>query len=290
MAKFKLRRYRFISEDTSRLQKVASLRISRVRLIATLAMGVALCAGAGAMLVALTPVKRSVPGFMTGSDRDATLAALTRIDSVARTLKANQAYIDNLAVILDEDRVPTDSASAGTLINPMPIDSLSTATRREQAFVAKIDEREKYNLNVLAPLAAENMIFADPAQGAIPAAESRRSRLLKIIVPVGQGIDAVMDGRVIERAYDAADASYSVLVQGKHGFLVRYSHLDTPLADTGDPVLAGQRLAVRKTARKTHTKYVGIEMWREGTPLVPGEYLYKPHHEAAAPIEAPRGK
>ena len=147
---------------------MASLRISRVRLIATLAMGVALCAGAGAMLVALTPVKRSVPGFMTGSDRDATLAALTRIDSVARTLKANQAYIDNLAVILDEDRVPTDSASAGTLINPMPIDSLSTATRREQAFVAKIDEREKYNLNVLAPLAAENMIFADPAQGAIP--------------------------------------------------------------------------------------------------------------------------
>lgn len=123
MAKFKLRRYRFIIEDTSRLQKVVSLRISRVRLIATLAMGVALCAVAGAMLVALTPVKRSVPGFMTGSDRDATLAALTRIDSVARTLKANQAYIDNLAVILDEDRVPTDSASAGTLINPMPIDS-----------------------------------------------------------------------------------------------------------------------------------------------------------------------
>lgn len=290
MARFRLRRYRFSIEDTTTLQKILSIRISRWRLVLSLVGGAVVCVGIGALIVALTPVKRSVPGFMTGSDRDATLAAIMRIDSLSDALRTNQIYFDNLSSLLDDNRLPADSLEAGVKLAPLPLESIRQASSREQQFVATIDDRERFNLNVLSPLAAESVILADPAEGGIIAAESAHSRLLKLILPDGHGVNAMMDGRVIERNYDAADASYSILIQGRRGFLVRYSHINTPLVDTGDAVTAGQRLSVQDGARRTHTRYVGIEMWREGTPLTPGDYLRKPSRELPEPIEAPRGK
>lgn len=289
MARFRLRRYRFSIEDTTTLQKILSIRISRWRLALSLAGGIAVCIGIGALLVALTPVKRSVPGFMTGSDRDATLAAIMRIDSLSGALRTNQIYLDNLSCLLD-DRLPADSLEAGVKLAPLPLESIRQASGREQQFVAAIDDRERFNLNVLSPLAAESVIFADPAEGGIIAAESAHSRLLKLIMPDGQGVNAMMDGRVIERNYDAADASHTILIQGRRGFLVRYSHINTPLVDTGDAVTAGQRLSVQDGSRRAHPRYVGIEMWREGTPLIPGDYMRKPFREMPGPIEAPNGK
>lgn len=290
MAKFRFRRYRIALENRSTLQKTWSIQISSWRLWLTLAVCALVFAGIGALIVALTPVKRSVPGFMTGSDRTATLSAITRIDSIAALLKANQAYIDNLTALLDENRLPADSSSAATRLAPLPLESLRTASERERKFVASIDDRERYNLNVLSPLAAESMIFSPPADGGIVDAGSARSRLLKLIVPAGQGVNAIMDGRVIERTFDSADASYTLLIQGNRGFLVRYTHLAVPLAEAGESVTAGQRLSVHEGRKKTRTLYVGIEMWREGTPLVPGDYLYRTERQQPEPIEAPRGK
>lgn len=290
MAKLRFRRYRISIEDTSSLRRIFSLRISRWRLALSLLLILLVAAGCGALIVALTPVKRSVPGFMTGSDRDATMAVLIRLDSLSEVIKTNQAYIDNLTTLLNDSRIPADSLGATNKLISLPLDSLRTATTREEKFVAEIDDRERYNLNVLSPLAAESMILASPSEGGIVAAESAHSRLLKVILPVSQEVNAIMDGRVIDRSYDSVDGSYTLLIQGQRGFLVRYTHLASPLVDTGDAVTAGQRISVQGAGKKTHTKYIGIEMWREGTPLIPGDYLYKPKREAPTPIEAPRGK
>lgn len=288
----RLHRYRLTLEDARRLHKLWSVRISRVRLVATLVLCAALFTGLGALIVALTPVKRSVPGFMTGADRTATLRAMRRIDSLQRQLAQNQAYIDNFTAVMDEGRVPQDSASLEAPLNPLPLDSLHSASPAERRFAAMMDEKEKYNLNVLSPLAADALIFADPMDAGIVMDQTRRSKELRVILPTGAGINAIADGRVVERGYDSAEGTYSLMVQSRRGFLTRYSHLATPLIEVGDAVTAGQRLTAPPAARTRRAPYVGIEMWRDGTPLTPGDYICRPPHRQAKAqdIAAPRGQ
>lgn len=287
----RLRKYRLTIVDAGRLHRVWSVRISRLRLVCTAVLCAALLMGIGAAAVFLTPIKRQVPGYMTGEERRQVTASLSRLDTLSLVLASNQAYLSNVMKLMDTERQPADSAQASAGVKPLPLDSLKTASPAEREFVAMMEEREKYNLNVLTPVAADAVIFADPTSGGIVTADSRKSHLLKIIMPSGQGVDAIADGYVVERTYDAGEGCYSLMVQSKRGFLTRYSRLGTPLVDKGDAVLAGQRITLAPERSTVRSAYVGIEMWREGTALVPGEYLmHRQRANSEDDIASPRGK
>lgn len=289
--KIYLRKYRLTLEDAGRLRKVWSIRISRWRLVCMLICLSFMLMGLGVLIVALTPVKRSMPGFMTASDRTEVVNALARIDSLRMVMASNQAYIDNVVTLFDTDREPTDSLRAGDRLVALPPDSIKTASPAERKFVSMMDEREKFNLNVLSPVAADAVIFSDPMDGGIVVADSRRSEQLKVILPSGHGVNAIADGRVVERSFDATEGTYTLMIQSKRGFLTRYSHLGPPLVERGMSVLAGQRITIAPERSTPRTRFVGIEMWREGTPLIPGEYICRPvENVSEQDITAPRGK
>ena len=287
----RLRRYRLILEDAGRLHKVWTIRISRLRLVCTIVLVCMLFMGIGISLVYLSPLQRKMPGYMTGNERNEANTAIARLDTLSLVIASNQAYLNNLMTLMDTEREPTDSLQASARITPMPMDSLKTASPAERDFVSMMDEREKYNLNVLTPVAADAVIFADPSYGGIVSGDSHASHLLKVIVPIGQGINAIADGYVIDRTYDAGEGTFSLIIQSKRGFLTRYSRLGVPLVDKGDAVLAGQRITLAPEHKSPRNTYVGIEMWREGTALIPGDYLMRRSNtEGTEDIAAPRGK
>lgn len=289
---FKLRRYRLTIEDADRLHKVWSVRVCRVRLIGTFVLCAFLCMGIGAMIVYLTPIRRSVPGFITAVEREQVMNSLSRLDTLGLVIASNQAFLDNVLKMMDTEREPTDSALASARVIALPLDSLKSASPAEREFVASMEENEKFNLNVLSPVAADAVIFADPTNGGIVAGETRKSQMLKIILPAGKGVNAIADGHVVDRVYDPSEGTYSLMIQSRRGFLTRYSHLGSPLVDKGDPVLAGQCITLAPERKTIRNGFVGIEMWREGTPLIPGDYLLR---TSAIELEkedfaAPRGK
>lgn len=283
------RRYRIIMVDESTLSRVFSVRGGWLRLCVAALILLGLGVGIGMLIVSFTPLKRSVPGFMTGDDRAATLQALSRIDSLQMALHTNQAFMNNFSRLLDTDREPSDSSDfAGKPTSELPLDSLIGSSARERKFIAMMDEAEKYNLNVLSPIAAEGMIWADPVADAIVQEQTRTLPLLKLIVPHGRGVSAMADGRVIDRTYDPSSRSYTLMVQHAQGFVSRYSNLGRPLVDKGARVLASQ---IMTEPRTQSDNTVGIEMWRNGTPLLPAEYINRSAQAGADDgIETPRGR
>lgn len=288
---FRLRKYRFTLEDAGRLSKVWSVRISRVRLVCTLVLCAMLFMGLGAALVFFSPIKRRVPGFITDSERTQVIGSLARLDTLGLVMASNQAYLDNVVTLMDTDREPRDSVNASERMAPLPLDSLKTASPAERRFVSMMEEREKYNLNVLSPVAADAVLFSDPTDEGIVVGDTRTAQVLHIIMPAGVGVNAIADGHVVDRVYDPAEGSYSLMVQSRRGFLTRYSHLGVPLVDKGDVVLAGQRITLAPERATLRNASVGIEMWREGTRLIPGDYLCRSRRVAEQEdITAPRGK
>lgn len=282
------RRYRLELVDESRLERVWSVRAGRMRLALAALLLAGAGVGVGVLIVGFTPVKRQMPGYMTGAERASSLHALMRIDSLQNALQDNQAFMDNLATLLDTDRTPADSSATSGKQQPhLSIDSLIGSSARERKFVEMMEESEKYNLKVLAPLAAEGMIWAHPVPDGIALEQTRTLPLLQIIVPKSSGVRAMADGRVVDRSYDPTVRAYAIMVQHEQGFLSRYSSLGRPLVDKGAHVLAGQALSEPRPEGKS----VGIEMWRDGTPLIPADYVM--HPSTGLPrqsIEAPRGR
>lgn len=281
-------RYRIELVDDSRLERVWSVRASRLRLALAFVVLIGLSAGIGVLIVGFTPVKRQMPGYMTGAERASSIQALMRIDSLQTAIQANQTFMDNLSTLLDTDRTPGDSAAAAGKQQPqMSIDSLIGSSARERKFVSMMEESEKYNLKVLSPLAAEGMIWSHPVPDGIVLEQSRTLPQLNIIVPKTSGVRAMADGRVIDRAYDPASRTFSLMVQHEQGFITRYSSLGIPLVEKGAHVLSGQALSEPRPQGKT----IGIEMWRDGTPLIPADYVARPSSDMPAQsIDAPRGR
>lgn len=281
-------RYRIELVDDSRLERVWSVRASRVRLALAIVAVICLCAGTGVLIVGFTPIKRQIPGYMTGAERASSLQVLMRIDSLQTAIHANQAFMDNLSTLLDTDRTSNDSVAASGKRQPhMSIDSLISSSARERKFVAMMEESEKYNLKVLSPLAAEGMLWAHPVPDGIVLEQSRTLPMLQLIVPKTSGVRAIADGRVIDRAYDPASRTFSIMVQHEQGFVSRYSSLGRPLVDKGAHVLSGQAMSEPRPQGKT----IGIEMWRDGTPLIPADYVARPSSEMPTQsIENPRGR
>ena len=138
-------------------------------------------------------------------------------------------------------------------------------------------EREKYNASILAPLAAEGLLFTSPCPGAVISEQSHNSTKARIIIPASGAISSVTDGTVIDTHYDTSVGSYSITIQHPKGFLSKYSHIGQPIIAKGQSVIAGQRIASATLPTGKRLGYMTLEMWRNGEALIPNDYIL-PHH------------
>lgn len=195
-----------------------------------------------------TPLGALLPGHLDGDLRLQYLDAALRIDSLERTTRHHEAYADNIRRIFAgeaDDAIPAVAASNA----PANADSLIEASEAERRFVRQFDSRERFNLSVLSPIAAEGMIFESPVEN---------------ISGTGN-ISSVYRGTVIS-VVRTPSGSFTVTVQHPNDFLSVYSHLDEVYIDKGARLISGQRIG-RASGRP------GFELWHAGSQLDPTRYI-----------------
>lgn len=286
------RRYKITIEDESHLTQIASrhFRVAVVCVVVLLLMCVMLVA-AGA-IIAYTPLRTLLPGYLKESQRTETEESLMRLDSLMAQYDMNKAYIDNFLKVIDTDRQPGDSVAMPDNLHELTPDSLMQPSEAEKKFVSQMEERERFNISVLAPLAAESMIFYPITGDGVFAKESATSKEGVILLPRDENVMCAADGSVLAKYYSPKDNGYVVVIQHNRGFVTSYSHVGTPMVETGEQVNAGQMIAMAPKPDSKGTRRFAVRMWHNGLPIVPFEYLGKSNSEAnkeAPSYEAPRG-
>lgn len=287
------RRYCITIEDEAHLRQVAKRRISTLGLWF---LGIALAAGgiaiAGA-IIAFSPLRSMLPGYMKEAQREASEEALLRLDSLMQGYATNQAYIDNVLRIMDIDYVPHDSAAIVPISRELVPDSLMSPGERERSFVSQMEEKEKFNISVLAPLAAEGMLFSPVMSEGVFTSDSKTAEEGEILLTSDSAILASADGSVVALYYSGAEGGYVLVLQHSRGFLTSYFGAGTPLVGVGDIVNSGQSIALAGRPDSKGVRRMHIRMWHNGLPVVPYEYVSLPERRVpgrAAGYEAPRGK
>lgn len=257
-------RYRldFIKENT--FNRIWTVRMTRGKVwLASITFIASVCALI-LVIVLFTPVRQLLPGKMERDIRSRYLETALKLDSLEQVTHARNAYLENIIAILtgtvDEPGEITDPNAAYS-------DSLLDASDAERHFVRQYESEERFNLSVLAPIAAEGMIFYSPSGAAARVIAGSDPRAMTISGGKTTPAQAVYRGTVISVMTDM-DGLSAVTVQHPNEFVSIYSGLREVFISPGDKVSAGQRLGHTPPDRP-----LTYRLWHGGSALDPADYI-----------------
>ena len=254
-------RLEFIKENT--LNVVWSVRMTPLRV--WLACGLILAAMGALIWVVMsyTPLRRLVPGTLSGDLRARYIELALTVDSLEQRAATTDAYMANIKAIMTGE-IPDNEASEITEITAS--DSLLAASEAERAFVQSYEEEERFNLSVLAPIAAEGMVFTSPGNVVEARAMQGIGRTVELVIPRNGAVNSVYRGTVVS-VVARPDGLSDITVQHPNDFISVYSGVRDVFVDKGSRVVAGQRIA------HASDKPVGFELWHKGTALDSRDYI-----------------
>ncbi|MDE6296344.1 MAG: M23 family metallopeptidase, partial [Muribaculaceae bacterium] len=281
----------------SNLSSIVDTYISRRSLIGLALIIIFFSIFIGCLIVLFTPIHTLLPGYLKENQRTATEENLLRLDSLASVYETNQRFIDNYLRITDIDRAPVDSSALYADTVPLSNDSLIAPSSRERSFVAKMEEQERFNISVLAPLAADGMIFSDISDTGIFSSTSKDKEVGEVILSADASIISIAEGTVIDSFYSNKEKGFVIIIQHPKGFVSRYSSVGKPFVMQGEDVESGQIIASPPPADNKGRRGIFIRMWHNGLPLIPYKFIHERENTnrissfgAENSFEAPRGK
>lgn len=286
-------KYRIRIEDESRLENLADISLSPLSLWTAAGAVLIIMIVLSGAIVMITPLRTLLPGYMKQSERSASEDNILRLDSILGVYEQNQTYLDNILKAFDTERTPTpDSLVMTANIRELSPDSLLPPSPLERKFVNAMEERERFNISVIAPLAADGMMFSSLSDSGVFTSASRSEEKAIVILPPDEAVKSVADGSILASYYSAAEGGYVVIIQHAKGFVTRIARLGSPMVSAADAILAGQMLAMGPKPDAKGRRYVEVMMWHNGLPLIPYDYIGNPASTIIkdAPFEAPRGR
>lgn len=259
------------------LEQVLMFRISRLTVILSMLIAVLIIGALTIYLITRTPLRRTLPGYVSPEMRSQIVDNALAVDSLARIVNINKAYLDNLANIFSGN-IPLDSIDINSeqTLQTYSIDSLLPASNATNSFLRKYTEEGKYTLDVFNQNVADNLIFYPPVKGRVTQTYNPQRRIfgIRITPPRQSPVAAVLDGTVIA-TYFTAEEGYVIEVQHNNNYISIYRCNDRLLKSVGQKVSEGENIAISGNLIEGKIRpYVEFQLWHQGVPLNPSEYIH----------------
>ena len=259
------------------LEQVLMFRISRLTVILSMLIAVLIIGALTIYLITRTPLRRTLPGYVSPEMRSQIVDNALAVDSLTRIVNINKAYLDNLANIFSGN-IPLDSIDINSeqTLQTYSIDSLLPASNATNSFLRKYAEEGKYTLDVFNQNVADNLIFYPPVKGRVTQTYNPQRRIfgIRITPPRQSPVAAVLDGTVIA-TYFTAEEGYVIEVQHNNNYISIYRCNDRLLKSVGQKVSEGENIAISGNLIEGKIcPYVEFQLWHQGVPLNPSEYIH----------------
>jgi murein DD-endopeptidase MepM/ murein hydrolase activator NlpD len=280
--------YRLIIRNDETLEERASFRLSTLNVYVLLSSIVVLMAISMILLIAYTPLKRYIPGYIGSGGREG--RELVRLAKSVRelevALEANEKYSENLRRLLAGE-VQTEK----DVRQPVPGNAAKSSTpkavaasdedwqlRQEDEFsrLAEVSRQGKVK-NSFGPQerSIEQLFFIAPVRGEISAPFSLEKKHLGIdvVAPKNTAIRAAMDGYVFLADW-TLETGNTIAIQHSNNVITFYKHNAVLLKKTGSFVRAGEAIAIiGNTGDLTSGPHLHFELWYRGKAIDPADYI-----------------
>ena len=235
--------------------------------------------------IAYTPLREYLPGYADQTNLEREVYALNRrADSIEREMERKDIYFNNLKRVIEGYPFENDSLEQRDIYAPLLGFNLDTIDLRpspvDSAFRAEFEEENLYNLNevstmVRTPQYSGAANFFAPITGTIDKVydPSEGHYGVDIVTAENQVIKATLDGTVVYASW-TLDFGYTLGIQHEGSYFSCYKHNATLLKKEGDFVKAGEAIAILGASGElSEGPMLHFELWRNGLPLDPTEYI-----------------
>lgn len=219
-------------------------------------------------LIALTPLKNSVPGYPDAHFKREAIANAIKIDSLENEMIRWSLYAENLSrVLAGEESLSADSLIVANPAKYLSELSASELARRDSLLRAEVRQARQTpagdNGSRILPI--EGMHFFTPVKGTVSRGFDKLLHpAVEITAPANSVACAVLDGTVVFAGW-TDNEGYTICIQHQGNILSCYKHGQKLLKKAGEKVTAGTPVAL--VGDNLH-----FELWYNGEAVDPGKY------------------
>lgn len=162
-------KYKLTIVNENTLEEVVGLHVSKLNGLSVLITVLTVLFLVAASIIAFTPLRNYLPGYMNSEVRKQIVSNALRVDSLQLLLERQNLYIMNIQDIFS-GKVQIDSVRTLDSLTAARKDTLMERTRREEEFRRQYEESEKYNLStIISQPDVSKMILYRPVRGMVSA-------------------------------------------------------------------------------------------------------------------------
>ena len=268
-------KYKLTITNENTLEEIVGIHVSKLNGVSVLLSAVTVIFLIASLIIAFTPLRNYLPGYMNTEVREQVVINALRADSLQRMLERQQMYILNIQDII-RGTVKVDSVYSIDSLTMVRSEELMARTQAEDEFRKQYEETERYNLTTIdnAP-SVTGLIYFRPTRGMISSAfdANKKHFGIDIAASPNESVLSTLDGTVIMATY-TAETGYVIQVQHNQNLISVYKHCGSLLKKEGDAVKAGEAIAlVGNTGEKTTGPHLHFELWNKGRALDPSKYI-----------------
>lgn len=262
-----------INENT--LEEVVGIHVSKLNGLSVLLSACTVIFLIAAAIIAFTPLRNYLPGYMNSEVRSQIVANALRADSLQAALERQSRYVMNIQDILS-GQVKADTVQSIDSLTNLRAEKLMERSKKEEEFRKQYEEKERYNLTAVTDVRdAAGLIFYRPLRGVMSAGFNPEKRHFGIDLTASpnESILAALDGTVIMAAY-TAEWGYVIQIQHPQNFISVYKHCGSLMKREGEQVKGGEVIAlVGKSTEDGDQPHLHFELWHKGNPTNPEKYV-----------------
>lgn len=271
-----LHKYRLVILNESTFEEKISFKLNRLNVFVTGTIFIITLIGLTILLIAFTPLREYIPGYSSTKLKRQATELTFRTDSLVTVLNYTNRYLDNIRKVLKGDiennEINRDSLFEQFKLDPSTLDL--TPIREDSLLRAQVALEEKYNLFERNEDNSGLVLF-NPVNGMLSQTYEveKRHYGVDVAAPKGSPVKAVADGTVIFSEW-TVETGYVVILEHRDGLISVYKHNGSLNKAQGDSVKAGEVLAaVGNTGEFTTGPHLHFELWNNGNPLNPLDYI-----------------
>lgn len=267
-------KYKLTITNENTLEEIVGIHVSKLNGVSILLLTVTVIFLIAAIIIAFTPLKNYLPGYMNSKVREQVVANALRADSLQKALERHRLYVMNIQDIL-RGEVKVDTVHSIDSLMVSRSEELMERTRQEEEFRKQYEEKERYNLTATNDAVASGIIFHRPTRGLISSGFDTNHKHFGIDIAAtpNESVLATLDGTVILSTY-TAETGYVIQIQHGQNWVSVYKHCGSLLKKEGDMVKAGEAIAlVGNSGDKTNGPHLHFELWNKGRAVDPSKYI-----------------
>lgn len=281
--------YRLVIMNNETFEEIGSYRITLLNVYILLSTLFVVMFTVVLLMIAVTPIKRYLPGYVTeGNEREIREMA-RRVDSLGTLVEAYELYTLNFRKILVGEGIQTEHDVDQTVDEDLSLENDSAFAElaasdvdrqlRQEIELEEIGQAVQQSRTTnISPkdLPLEQMYFMAPITGEISATftpDDNKHYGVDVLAAKNTAIKAAMDGYVFLSDW-TLETGNTIGIQHSNNIITFYKHNSALLKGAGSYVKAGEAIAIiGNTGTLSDGPHLHFELWHKGKPVDPTLYI-----------------